>query len=174
MGYTSYLQKYEIIRVTPTLDTNAYAQGDVLFVATEIPNAVREVGGCSKLVAMYIVNQNTTDVDIDFIFSENSAVFGTINATANLDDDVLQAANITGFLTLDAGEISASTSQIDTSEIKRVGVVDSGGDSTLLTAPILIQAASNSTSVYVVGILTGSATPTYAADDIDLVFHIEK
>ena len=25
-----------IIRVTPTLDTNAYAQGDVLFVATEV------------------------------------------------------------------------------------------------------------------------------------------
>ena len=31
---------FEIIRVTPTLDTNAYAQGDVLFVATAIPNAV--------------------------------------------------------------------------------------------------------------------------------------
>ena len=30
----------KIIRVTPTLDTNAYAQGDVLFTATEIPNAV--------------------------------------------------------------------------------------------------------------------------------------
>jgi len=165
---------YKVIRVTPTLDTSAYAQGDVLFVATEIPRAVIGLGGCSKLVAMYMVNQNQTDVDVDFIFSENSAVFGTINATANLDDDVLQAANITGFLTLDAGEIAASTSQLDTSEIKRVGVVDSGGDSTLLTSPILIQAAPTSTSVYVVGILTGSNTPTYAADDIDLVFHIER
>lgn len=161
----------KIIRLTPTLDTNAYAQGDVLFVATEIPNAVIGLGGCSKLVAMYVVNQNTTDVDIDFIFSENSAVYGTINATANLDDDVLQAANITGFLTLDAGE--SSTSQLDTSEIKRVGVTDAGGNSTLVTSPILIQAAPNSTSVYVVGILTGTNTPTYAADDIDLVFHIE-
>jgi hypothetical protein len=50
---------------------------------------------------------------------------------------------------------------------------DAGGSSTLLTSPLLLQAASNSTSVYVVGILTGSATPTYAADDIDLIFHIE-
>ena len=172
MGYTNYLDKYEIIRVTPTLSTDAYAVGDVLFHSLEIPNAVRESGGCSKLVAMYIVNQDTTDVDIDFIFSENSAVFGTINATANLDDDVLQAANITGFLTLDAGE--SSTSQLDNSEIKRVGVTDAGGNSTLVTSPILIQAAPNSKSVYVVGILTGSNTPTYAADDIDLVFHIEK
>ena len=172
MGYTNYLDKYEIIRVTPTLSTDAYAVDDVLFTGVEIPNVVREDGGCSKLVAMYIVNQDTTDVDIDFIFSENSAVFGTINATANLDDDVLQAANITGFLTLDAGE--SSTSQLDNSEIKRVGVTDAGGNSTLVTSPILIQAAPNSKSVYVVGILTGSNTPTYAADDIDLVFHIEK
>jgi hypothetical protein len=161
-----------IIRVTPTVDSGtAYAAGDVLFNPTEIPRAVIEKGGCSKLVAMYVVNQNTTDVDIDFIFSENSAVFGTINATADISDSDLEAANVTGFLSLDAGE--SSTSQIDNAEIKRVGVVDAGGSSTLLTSPILLQAASNSTSVYVVGILTGTNTPTYAADDIDLVLHIE-
>ena len=34
MGYTSYLEKYEIIRVTPTLSTDAYAVGDVAFTAT--------------------------------------------------------------------------------------------------------------------------------------------
>ena len=164
--------KYTVIRVTPTLSTDAYAQGDVLFVATEIPNAVLGNGGASKLTAMYILNQNTTDVDIDFIFSENSAVFGTINATADIADSTIEAANVTVFLHLDAGE--SWTSHIDTSEMKRVGVSDAGGDSTLLTSPILIQAAAGSTSVYVVGILTGSATPTYAADDIDLIFHIEK
>ena len=166
--------KYTVIRVTPTLSTDAYAQGDVLFVATEIPNAVLGNGGASKLTAMYILNQNTTDVDIDFIFSENSAVFGTINATADIADSTLEAANVTGFLHLDAGEIGAGTSQIDTAEMKRVGVSDAGGDSTLLTSPILIQAAAGSTSVYVVAILTGWGTPTYAADDIDLIFHIEK
>ena len=164
--------KYTVIRVTPTLSTDAYAQGDVLFVATAIPNAVLGNGGDSKLTAMYILNQNTTDVVIDFIFSENSAVFGTINATADIADATIEAANVTGFLHLDAGE--SGTSHIDTSEMKRVGVSDAGGDSTLLTSPILIQAAAGSTSVYVVGILTGSATPTYAADDIDLIFHIEK
>ena len=163
--------KYSIIRVTPTLDTSTYAQGDVLFVATEIPNAVLGNGGCSKLIGMYILNQNLTDVDVDFIFCENSAVFGTINETANISDSTIEAANVTGFLHLDSSV--AGRSQIDTSEIKRVGIYDSG-DTTLLASPILIQAAAGSTSVYVVAILTGSATPTYAADDIDLIFHIEK
>jgi len=165
---------YKIIRVTPTLDTNAYAQGDVLFIATEIPNAVIGNGGCSKLVSMYMLTQNTTRIDVDFVFSENSAVYGTINATANIADGDLEAANVTGFISLDAGEISAATSQIDTSELLRVGMNDAGGSSTLLTSPLLLQAADDSTSVYVVGILTGSATPTYAADDIDLIFHIER
>ena len=81
---------YQIIRVTPTLDTNAYAQGDVLFIATEIPNAVIGNGGCSKLVSMYMLTQNTTRIDVDFVFSENSAVYGTINATANIADGDLE------------------------------------------------------------------------------------
>ena len=48
---------YKIIRVTPTLDTSAYADGDVLFTATEIPNAVVGLGGCSKLVGAYIFDK---------------------------------------------------------------------------------------------------------------------
>ena len=49
----------KIIRVTPTLDNgNAYAVGDVAFVATEIPNAVLEKGGCSKIVNAYLMDQD--------------------------------------------------------------------------------------------------------------------
>ena len=37
-----------VIRVFPRLDTSgAYSNGDVLFNAVEIPNAVRERGGVS-------------------------------------------------------------------------------------------------------------------------------
>lgn len=163
----------KIIRVTPTLDTSAYAQGDVLFNSVAIPNAVIGNGGCSKLVAMYMLTQNNTRIDADFIFSENSATFGTINATANISDGDLEDANLTGFISLDAGEIAAQTPQLDNAEILRVGMIDAGGSSTLLTAPLLLQAADDSTTVYVAAILTGTATPTYAADDIDLIFHIE-
>ena len=48
----------KIIRVTPQLDTSAYEAGDVLFNSVEIPDAVIEKGGCSKLTSMFILNQN--------------------------------------------------------------------------------------------------------------------
>ena len=156
---------YTIIRVTPTLSTDAYAQGDVLFTATEIPNAVKGDAGCSKLVAMYVLNQLTTDVDIAFVFSEGNTALGTINATANITDANLEALNLIGFLHQDASE--AGILQLDNADITKVYDASDNG------TPILLQAASSKTSVYVQGILTGSATPTYAADDIDLIFHIQ-
>ena len=45
----------KIIRVTPTLSTSEYADGDVLFQMTEIPNAVKEDGGTSKMLGAYII-----------------------------------------------------------------------------------------------------------------------
>ena len=50
--------KRRVIRVTPTLDTSAYSANDVLFNATAIPNAVKEDGGCSKLVGITIINND--------------------------------------------------------------------------------------------------------------------
>ena len=39
-----------IIDVTPTLNTNEFADGDALFNYTELPHAVIGKGGCSKLI----------------------------------------------------------------------------------------------------------------------------
>ena len=157
---------YKIIRVTPTLDTSAYAGGDVLFNATEIPEAVLGDNGCSKLLAMFMVNQNTTAIDIDFIFSENTGNLGTINATADISDSDLEAMNVTGLLKLDNDQ--SSTTALDTAKVSRV--YNNAGTENV--NPILLQAASGSTSVYVSAVLT-TGTPTLAADDIDLIFHIQ-
>ncbi len=159
-----------IIRVTPTLDTSAYAVGDVLFHSLEIPRAVIEKGGCSKLVSMFMFNQNATDMDIDFVFSENTLALGTQNASADVADDALEAGNITGFLFLDSSV--SSTSHIDNAEIKRVGESGTGDDSNSVQPSILLQAASDSTSVYL-GAMIVAGTPTLAADDIDIILHIE-
>ena len=165
----------KVIRVTPQLDTSEYAAGDVLFNSVEIPNAVIEKGGCSKLTSMFILNQNLTDVNIDFIFSENSMTLGTQNDTANISDPNIEAGNVIGFLHLDSG--AATTTVLDNSEIKRVtdagsADADNANSHAQPATPILLQAASDSTSVYV-GALIVSGTPTLAADDIDLIFHIE-
>ena len=39
---------------------------------------------------------------------------------------------------------------------------------------LLLQAANDSTSVYVQAMLTSNTTPTYADGDIQLILHIEK
>ena len=160
---------YKVIRVTPVLDTSEYAVGDVLFNSVAIPNAVLGNGGCSKLVAMYILNQSTGDVDLDFIFSENSLTLGTQNETANINDANMEAGNVLGFLHLDSS--IGGTSHIDASEMKRVhdtGAGDSGGS---IATPILLQAADDSTTVYVAA--TTGTVATHQADAIDLIFHIE-
>ena len=171
MGYTSYLEKYEIIRVTPTLSTDAYAQGDVLFTATEIPNAVRESGGCSKLVGAYMFEKQASGSDITFVWTEGSTALGTINATANISDANLLANNICAISKVDPDQ-AGTDNHIDNSRIHQMFPASSTNENT--QDLMLLQAANDSTSVYVQAILTSSTTPTFADGDIQLILHIEK
>lgn len=161
----------KIIRVTPTLDTNAYAQGDVLFTATEIPNVVLEKGGCSKLVGAYIFDKNDSSSDITFVFTEGNTALGTINATANISDADLLANNICGITKMDNDQATTGD-KIDTSKIHLM--LPGSGTAENTQDLMLLQAANDSTSVFVQGILTSSTTPTYADGDLQLILHIEK
>ena len=163
-------QAKTIIRVSPTLDTNAYAEDDVLFVATEIPNAVIGKGGCSKLVAMYVIDKSNTDSDIDFYFSEGSTALGTINATANITDANLVSNNICGVARLDANQATVGDG-LDNLRIFQVLPLSGSAEDSNPT--MLLQAASDKTSVFVQGVLTSATTPTYANGDIQLIFHLE-
>tara|TARA_R100001082_G_scaffold105231_1_gene77165 strand:+ start:630 stop:1142 length:513 start_codon:yes stop_codon:yes gene_type:complete len=158
-----------VIRVTPTLSTDAYASGDVLFTATEIPGAVGSKGGCSKLVGMYVLDTVSQTADINFVFSEGNTALGTINATANISDGDIVANNVLGFARLDDDQ-AATAGHIDNSQIHQV--LPASGVAEDSNTTMLLQAASGSTSVYVQGLIT-SGTPTYAADSLTLIFHIE-
>ena len=162
---------YQIIRVTPTLDTNAYAQNDVLFTATEIPNAVIGLGGCSKLVGAYVFDKADTDSDITFVWTEGNTALGTINATANISDADLLANNICGITKTDNDQATTGAT-IDTSKIVQMLPASVTGENT--QDLLLLQAANDSTSVFVQGILISSTTPTYADGDIQLILHLEK
>ena len=48
-----------IIRITPTISATAYDAGDVLFLTTEIPNAVSNRGGVSKLISVTMIQRGT-------------------------------------------------------------------------------------------------------------------
>ena len=157
----------KIIRVTPTISTDAYAVGDVLFIATAIPNAVKEIGGCSRLVDFYVVDEAAQDFDVDFYFSENNTALGTINATADISDADLAALNLNGVMHMDLS--AARTTQLDNAQVVKVLSLSASQEAGY---PMLMQAASDTTSVYVQGIVR-AGTPTFAASDITLIFHIE-
>ena len=161
--------RHKIIRVTPTLSTDAYATGDVLFNGTEIPNAVKEDGGCSRLIAMYTFNKTVNSCKYEILFTENTVTLGTINATANISDDDIIAAKPTGFLFLDEG--TGDTDNFDNFQMARVTDYAPSDGTTHGLPPILLQASSGSTSCYVSAVIH-AGTPTFVADDLELIFHI--
>tara|TARA_Y100001951_G_C11255767_1_gene249296 strand:+ start:367 stop:891 length:525 start_codon:yes stop_codon:yes gene_type:complete len=164
----------QVIRVTPTLDTSAYAIGDVFFVATEIKQAVNEKGGCCKLTNMFILDQSDiADTDLMFIFTQGNTALGTINATANISDADMEAIGFNSMCFLDASE-GATGAQIDNMRIhEAVRSITAADNRYPMGDGLLLQAAADSTSVYVQAVLVSDTTPTYAADDIDLILHLE-
>ena len=166
-----YLNKYEIIRVTPTLSTDAYAGGDVAFTATEIPNAVREDGGCAKIINAYVMDQDRDTFDLDIIFTEKNTAIGTINATADISDANMEAIGLCGMCRFKTDV--AFIGGIDQVRLLRWSEMVADSERTS-AGPIFIQAETGSKSAYVSGIFS-SGTPTFAAaDDMDIILHIEK
>ena len=168
------LNKAAIIRVQPTFSTDAYAQGDVLFNQTEIPKAVRTKGGVSMLRAVYVLDEDDTEWDATFIFSEGSTNLGTINATADISMDNLISNKICGAVRID-GDIGSTTSFIDDARLLEAWPLGAGSDKAGSTrgGGMLLQAASDSTSVYFTGVLVTNVTPTFTADSMQFIFHVE-
>ena len=136
-----------------------------------IPNAVREDGGCSKLVGGYVFDKSDGSDDITFVFTEGNTALGTINATANVSDADLLANNICGITKVDNDQAS-SNAWIDNSKIHQMLPGSSVSENT--QDLLLLQAASGSKSVFIQGILVSGTTPTFADGDLQIILHIEK
>tara|TARA_Y100001963_G_scaffold3266_1_gene4334 strand:- start:1162 stop:1677 length:516 start_codon:yes stop_codon:yes gene_type:complete len=164
--------KYSIVRVTPTMDAGtAYANGDVLFNSTEIPDAVIGNGGCSKLVAVFLNNHKDSSFNFDIVFTEKQVNLGTRNDVVGSGslwtESLAKAAGVIGFLETEAGDNDIN---LINSQLVRL---QSDNDHTVGDMPMLLQAASDSTSVYFSAIdRTGSID--FGADDLEFIFHIER
>ena len=160
-----------IVRITPTISTSAYSSADVLFLTTEIPNAVSSRGGVSELQNITVVTQHDADDDdIGLVFMQNSYdLIGALSPGSSggsaITDDNIQAANILGTVELDT-----SDNQLDLGG-GRV-YTSTSGSSAALNNPLLVQAAGGSTSIYVAGIARDAQTYV-AIDDLDLIFHFK-
>lgn len=163
-----------VIRVSPTLDTGAYADNDVFFNATEIPKAVIGEGGCSKLVGLTILNEDDVAHDHDLIFMQVStdlanALNVAVGTGSKWTNALAKAAKVLGMIKIDWSDSSVDM----VNNLIWSGRQDSIDDANSgVPIPMLLQAEADSTSVYFAGVSRGG-TPTTAADDYEYIFHIE-
>jgi len=159
---------FKIITVTPTLNTDAYATGDVLFDgAVEIPDAVIGKGGCSKLLNMFVVDFGEETFDANFYFSSANTSLGSINTSANISPADIASLGLNGVAYQDIDQ--ATSSYLDNATVNQILGLSGSGEA---FSPTLIQAADDSTSVYCQAIIS-SGTPTFAVGDIRLIFHVQ-
>jgi len=162
-----------IIRVTPTVIAGQTDDNDAIFDATEIPNAVSNRGGVSRLVGITVIDKDQESAAMDIIFMQVQTNFGTAGSATNITDANLQAAKVIGAVdwqhtdgqvvfAQDSGSASIATSAGNTD------------NSTWKSLPMLLKAEPGSTSVYFTAVVNDGDNIDYAAtDDLEFVFHIE-
>lgn len=139
----------DILEVTLTLDTNAYASGDVLADTQEITNGVTARRGLGMLQSLVLVDEDDQKQDIDVLFFSALASLGTENSTPSITD-----ANAREYL----GKVEVAAADYD----------DLGGVAVVSVSNIgLILRAAAGTSLYV-GAICRSGTPTYTASGLKL------
>lgn len=140
-----------IVTVTPTLDTSAYAAGDVLFDTTAIANAVRVSGGRAELVSIQVLDEDDqTAAVLDLYFLRSNVSLGTFNVAPAITD--ANAREILGYYSFASGDFK-----------------DLGGSKVATARNVgLILAPTTGTTLYVAGVTAG--TPTQTASGIKLQF----
>jgi hypothetical protein len=141
------------IEVTLTLDTSAYAAGDVLADTQEINNAVRANGGRAILQSIVVYDQDDQKAAMDIYILQSSASLGTENNAPNISD--ANALNILGLVSVGAGDYK-DLGGMSVANIKGIGM-----------GPL--EAASDSRDLYV-GVVT-QGTPTHSASGARIRFN---
>tara|TARA_R110002012_G_C11544904_1_gene601816 strand:+ start:549 stop:1058 length:510 start_codon:yes stop_codon:yes gene_type:complete len=166
---------YDIITVTPTLDTSAYAANDVLFTSTAIklPHSKCAV---THISAVFADIEAADDEIILMFFKENTNKLGTINTAANITG-VQIAENVL----LGVGRINSNGSDhaLDDSDAAAAPVLfantslnDPAGNSSEADQIVLVQGTTRNTC-YVQALLENSGGVTCAADALVITLHVE-
>tara|TARA_R110002020_G_scaffold247112_2_gene461083 strand:+ start:847 stop:1431 length:585 start_codon:yes stop_codon:yes gene_type:complete len=168
--------KRKVIRVTPTCSTTTLTTGEVIFNAAEIPNAVKEDGGCSKLIHAYVIDYTGATNDFVTIFHETSGIdLGPTDSSssANISEANTRLLKVTGMMASDSSDTDYSISAANIVHNLNAAALttNTGSEGPIKMFPILLQAAEGSTSAYFSAITKTSET--FAADSLEFIFHIE-
>lgn len=141
----------DVISYVPVLDTAIYASGDVLFATAAISGVTRINDGRALLVSLTAIDKSKQHPAMTLYFYQTNVTSAAVNAANNLSD--ADAITCLGFV-----DIAAA----DWKDLANNSFLCYSGSK----APnLMLEAASGTTTVYVVGVLT-AGTPTFALADL--------
>ena len=144
----------DLITVTPTCDASGTNVNDVLFDYIEIPNAVSVPGGSAIIQSIQLLDEDDQGGLIDLVFQSDNTALGTIDAAVSITDanarDIQGFVSMTNFFDGIAWQMSIKNN---------IGLV--------------VKAASDSTSLYVAGVVRTDSL-TYTASGVQLKIGIVK
>lgn len=135
----------DVLDVTLSLDTAIYADGDVLADFQAVTGFVRLVGGKALIQSITVLDKDDQGVAFDILTSQTGATLGAENAAPAITD------------------ANAATVQ-RLCRIETTDYIDLGGCriATKTGIGLMVEAASDSTGIYI-GAITRGGTPTYTA-----------
>lgn len=140
-----------IVSIRPTLDTSAYADGEVLFAATKLADVVIDPMSEVMLHSVAVTDISDQNAAFDLLFFSSSVTMGTLNAAVSISDaDAL----------LHVGRV-----QVATSDYYDLGGADVASIGSLGR---IMRTAHESRDLWVAGVSRGTAT--YAANGLLLTF----
>jgi hypothetical protein len=135
--------------VTLSLDTNAYADGDVLAATQEVSGSVRVNGGTGVIQSLVVLDKDAQGQALDVVFLKANKSLGTENAAVSIAD--ADADSILGIVEVLASDLVNLNNSLL---------------ATRTNLSVVVEAGSGSTSLYVAAISRG--TGTYTASGITL------
>lgn len=141
----------DIIDVTLTTDTAAYASGDLIADTQVVTGAMRLAGGTALLHSVSVLDEDDQGVAFDVIFLQNSTSLGTENGAPNISD-----ANARSNVLCKVAIAAADYTDLGGFKFATVGNLNR-----------LLKAASGSKDIYV-AVVNSTGTPTYSATGLKL------
>ena len=159
-----------VIRVSPIVTTAAYANGDVFFNATEIPNAVGTRGGVSRVVGLSAVCIDAETIDCELIFHQTGGqALGAGNTQPGITDQQTLDLNYLGSIQMQNSNWKSNDSSVESAtSLYTLALTESDA----YPIAFLVKADEGSRSVYV-SALAQESTDFASTSDLQLIFHVQ-
>ena len=148
--------EYNLLEVTPTINTVEYAVGDCLFVSTEIPNFFYGANDAAEIKSLTIIDRSVDAPAMQVYLTTNSTTLGAINATADGADAVVD--DVQCIIPVVAADYLGGAIHTDTCSV--ACITDPANDGIGC-----IVKADGSSSIYICAILA-AGVETFAVGDL--------